>query len=115
MAHMPPLAASPTLSALQQWVKEMKAANNWTPTDFRHEMALLVEEVGELAKAHRKGAEYGYLTAAQQQAGDSVGEEIADVLIYLFSLANVAGVNVEQALAAKLEKNRQREWQRNAS
>ncbi|PZP39634.1 MAG: hypothetical protein DI585_03485 [Pseudomonas fluorescens] len=116
MAIMPPLTANPTLSDLQAWTVAMKAANNWTPTDFRHELALLVEEVGELAKAHRKISSHGHLTESQRtESSDSVGEEMADVLIYLCSLANVSGVNLEAALRAKLEKNQNREWTKNAS
>lgn len=49
----------------------------------------LVEEVGELSQALRgKGAH-------------RPGEEFADVLAWLASLANVAGVDLEAALLAK--------------
>jgi NTP pyrophosphatase (non-canonical NTP hydrolase) len=49
----------------------------------------LMEEVGELAAALRAGT-------PQQQA-----EEFADVLAWLVTLANVAGVDLEAAIRAK--------------
>jgi NTP pyrophosphatase (non-canonical NTP hydrolase) len=113
MAIMPPLPNPMTLAALQAWVEEMKAANGFTPTDFRHEMVLLMEEVGEVAKAYRKTLKTAHLRDDQRIQEDSVGEELADVLIFLLSLANMSGTNFEQAFAAKIEKNRQREWKPN--
>jgi len=47
----------------------------------------LVEEVGELAKAVREGK--------------GVEEEVADVLAWLLSVANLLGVDVEKAVKAK--------------
>jgi len=49
----------------------------------------LVEEIGELASALRKGT-------PQQQAA-----EFADVLAWLITIANVAGVDLSKALADK--------------
>ncbi len=48
--------------------------------------AWLVEEVGELSRALRKGE------------SDSLSEEFADVLAWLVSLANLCRVDIEQAL-----------------
>ncbi len=47
--------------------------------------AWLVEEVGELSRALRSGDD------------ESLSEEFADVLAWLASLANVAGVDLESA------------------
>ncbi len=49
----------------------------------------LMEEVGELASALRNG------THQQRQ------EEFADVLAWMATIANVVGVDLEQAIAAK--------------
>ncbi|MHC1580554.1 MazG nucleotide pyrophosphohydrolase domain-containing protein [Methanopyrus sp.] len=49
----------------------------------------LVEEVGELAEAVRRGDEEG------------IREELADVIAWAFSLANVVGVDVEELLREK--------------
>ena len=49
----------------------------------------LVEEVGELARALLEGDK------------GSIEEEIADVVAWTLSIANLVGVNVEKALARK--------------
>ncbi len=53
--------------------------------------AWLVEEVGELAEALREGDR------------DRIAEEIADVLAWTISIANLVGVDAEEALAGKYE------------
>ncbi len=50
-------------------------------------MLWVVEEVGELAEAVRKGT--------------NIGEEIADVFAWLVSLANLCGVDVEKEVLKK--------------
>ncbi|MET1123935.1 MAG: MazG nucleotide pyrophosphohydrolase domain-containing protein [Archaeoglobaceae archaeon] len=50
-------------------------------------MLWVVEEVGELAEAVRKGG--------------NVGEEIADVIAWLVSLANLYGIDVEEEVLKK--------------
>jgi NTP pyrophosphatase (non-canonical NTP hydrolase) len=50
-------------------------------------MVWVVEEVGELAKAVRKG--------------EGIGEEIADVIAWLVSLANLYRIDVEEEVARK--------------
>lgn len=51
--------------------------------------AWLVEEVGELAEALRTGDV------------DKIGEEIADVIAWTVSIANLLGIDVEEALKSK--------------
>ena len=51
-----------------------------------------VEEVGELAEALRKGSR------------EEIGEEMADVLAWLASLANLVGVDLEQEAQRKYGK-----------
>ena len=40
----------------------------------------------------------------------ALAEELADVALYLLQLADRAGVDLEQAILDKLEKNRHRRW-----
>lgn len=49
----------------------------------------LVEEVGELLEAHRRRSREG------------IEEEIADVIAWVVSYANLAGIEVEEALRRK--------------
>jgi NTP pyrophosphatase (non-canonical NTP hydrolase) len=41
---------------------------------------------------------------------EGFAEELADVALYLLQIASIAGVNLEQAVLQKLEKNQKRSW-----
>ena len=55
----------------------------------------LIEEVGELATALQDNAPGKHPTPAQR---DNLEEEFADVLAWLATIANIAGVDLESAL-----------------
>lgn len=40
----------------------------------------------------------------------SLSDELADVMLYLLQLASIAGIDLEQAVLAKLGKNYHRTW-----
>jgi len=42
--------------------------------------------------------------------GDALASELADVALYLMQIASLAGIDLERAILAKLEKNYRREW-----
>lgn len=46
----------------------------------------------------------------EQADPESLGDELADVALYLLQLASVSGIDLEQSILRKLEKNRGREW-----
>lgn len=70
-------------------------------------MALLTEEVGELARVIARI--YGNQVAKEGDLRKSLGEEMADVMWVLICLANQTGVDLTQAFAASLEKKRTRD------
>ena len=41
---------------------------------------------------------------------EELGDELADVALYLMQLASVSGIDLEQSILNKLRKNQQREW-----
>lgn len=41
---------------------------------------------------------------------DALAGELADVALYLMQLADLSGIDLEQAVVAKLELNRTRQW-----
>jgi len=45
-----------------------------------------------------------------EQTGESVADELADVALYLLQLASLLQIDLEQAVLSKLEKNYRREW-----
>jgi NTP pyrophosphatase (non-canonical NTP hydrolase) len=46
----------------------------------------------------------------QVEDPQALGEELADVTLYLLQLASIAGIDLEQAVLDKLEKNYKRTW-----
>ena len=42
----------------------------------------------------------------------ALAEELADVGLYLLQIASLAGIDLEQAILAKLERNYQRNWEK---
>ncbi len=104
---MPALDPDPTLRDFQRYVRQMEEERGFARQDALDKCLLLGEEVGELFKAIRKtrglsvelGAEYG-----------AVGEELADVLIYLCAIANRFDIDLERAFREKEAINAQRTW-----
>lgn len=70
-------------------------------------MALLTEEVGELARVIARI--FGDQVAKEGDLRKSLGEEMADILWVLICLANQTGVDLTQAFASSLEKKRTRD------
>ncbi len=104
---MPDLPERPTLGDLQRYVADVCKERGWTdPPAVK--LMLLVEEVGELAKAMRKAA--GLYDEASRPRDLSVAEELADVLSYLLDLANAYQVDLEAAFRAKEALNQVRSW-----
>ena len=76
-------------------------------------MALLTEEVGEVARAIAR--QYGEQSAKPTDEPANLADEMADVLFVLVCLANQTGVDLEQAFAKNLEKKISRDADRHKS
>lgn len=87
------------LSELQVRAWENKVAHGFGTTDVPREVALLHAEVSEVFEAHRRG-----------HGPDAVAAEVADVAIYLAGLAAMLGIDLEAAVAAKLDRNSRRRY-----
>jgi NTP pyrophosphatase (non-canonical NTP hydrolase) len=103
-AHLKP---DPTLADLQSYVAEIVRERGFGNDTVAQRFTLLLEEMGELAKAARKQA--GMKFAADTKRHE-IEEEAADVLIVFLGLCNMLEIDLEQAFRAKEEKNKQREW-----
>ena len=106
-----------TLPALQAHIDALCEARGWHKNSNEQRFLLMIEEVGELAKAMRKAAKLQIeqdnpdkpaWSDAEIQA--NLAEEFADVLMYVADLANMFGVDLEQAYRAKVEAIAQRRW-----
>ena len=42
---------------------------------------------------------------------DALSDELADVALYLMQIASLAGIDLEQAIIRKLDRNYQRKWE----
>jgi len=70
-------------------------------------MALLTEEVGELARIMAR--KYGEQSFKESETNRDPAEEMADVLFVLICLANQTGVNLEEALRQNIIKKTERD------
>ena len=107
---MPQLKANPTLKDFQQYVLQMKQERGFNTTDKFYECCLLAEECGEVISAVRKNNKGGSV-GDNSKIGD-VALELADVFIYICSLANMHGIDLEKAFRDKEEINQKRTWKR---
>ena len=79
------LKENPTLRDYQEYVKILEIQRGFTNQNALEKCLLLGEEMGELFKSIRKAAN---LKTDITSNISSVNEEIADMLIYLCSIAN---------------------------
>ncbi len=73
-------------------------------------MAILTEEVGELARLMAR--KYGDQSFKESDKGKDLGDEMADVLWVLICLANQTGVDLTEALQKNFEKKTKRDADR---
>ena len=104
---MPVLPSAPTLRDYQRYVSDLEEERGFSKQGVLEKCLLLGEEVGELFKAVRRTEALGTDPNSTQT---EAGGELADVVIYLCSIANRLGVDLELAFRAKEKVNKQRTW-----
>lgn len=102
--HLP---QSPTLADFQQYIKDLEEARGFSEQTILQVCLMLGEEVGELFKAIRKTEG---MTVDKNSKFGVISEEIADCFIFLCSIANKYGIDLERAFREKEEVNKQRVW-----
>lgn len=95
------------LSDYQKLIKKLVVERGFDKETVPEVFTLLVEEVGELAKAIRKANGQKVDKARRQH---DVEEELADVFWLLIDLSNRLDVDLAKAFEAKEKVNRQRKW-----
>jgi len=73
-------------------------------------MALLTEEVGELARIIAR--KYGDQSTKDKENLNELADEMADIIFVIFCLANQTGVNLETAIRNNLKKKTLRDKNR---
>lgn len=104
---MPVLTKNPNLRDFQRYVEELEKERGFSEQPVIQKCLLLGEEVGELFKAVRKQQK---IALDQASKVGTVPEELADIFIYLCSIANRYGIDLEQAFRDKEEENHKRVW-----
>ncbi len=104
------LASSPedSLSAVAARLRAFRDARDWgryhTPRNLAMSIAV---ECGELLE-HFQWISEDELPAHLEARQNDVAEELADVAIYVIQLADVLGIPLPVAIAAKIERNEER-------
>lgn len=85
------------LNKIQKEIYKNKVEKGFNVTDINKEFCLAYGELGEAYEAWRKKK-------------DDLGEELADVAIYLLGLSEILGINLEKEILHKIYKNSKREY-----
>ena len=85
------------LKKLQKEVYQNKLNQGFNVIDVHKEFNYLYGEVGEAVEAYMKKK-------------DDLGEELADIVIYVLGLAEILGLELENELLAKFEKVKKRQY-----
>ena len=93
---------------VDQWIKTVGVRYFSELTN----MAVLMEEVGELARLMSRSYGDQSFKVGEKQGPEALGEEMADVLFVLICLANQTGVDLTQAFHKSMEKKTQRDADR---
>ena len=104
------LSNNPRLSDFQKYVEELEIERGFSDQSAKDKCLLLGEEIGELFKAVRKSE--GLKIDKTSDFGN-ISEELADILIYLCSIANRYQIDLEKAFREKEKINKRRVWEAN--
>ena len=85
------------LNELQKEIYINKVDKGFNVTDINKEFCLTYGEVAEAYEAWRKKK-------------DDLGEELADVAIYLLGISEIVGIDLEEEIQRKVYKNAKREY-----
>jgi NTP pyrophosphatase (non-canonical NTP hydrolase) len=99
-----------TISEAQQQVDEWIKTIGVRYFNELTNMAILTEEVGELARVMAR--KYGDQSFKKNETAEHLGDEMADVLWVLICLANQTGIDLTEAFKKNMEKKTLRDADR---
>ena len=85
------------IKKIQKEIYQNKIDKGFNVTDINKEFCLTYGEMAEAYEAWRKNK-------------DDLGEELADVTIYLLGLSEILNVDLESEILKKVNKNKHREY-----
>lgn len=96
-----------SLPELQKFYAQISQERGFDKETAQDTLLLMMEEVGELARAIRK--QKGIKTDDKSKIY-ALEEELADILAYLLHLSNILNIDLEESFWKKEEKNKKRTW-----
>jgi NTP pyrophosphatase (non-canonical NTP hydrolase) len=85
------------LRCLQKRVYQNKISKGFNTTDIYREFCYTYGELTEACDAYMKKK-------------DDLGEELADVALYLLGIAEILGIDLESEILSKIDKNEKRKY-----
>lgn len=85
------------LKEVQQQIYQNKVDKRWNISSVETELCLMHGEITEFYEAYRKHL-------------PSIGEELADVAIYLLGIAEILQIDLEKEIERKMSINRRRQY-----
>lgn len=107
------LSRETSLPDIQKYIKQVIEIRGFGNQSTQAALLLLLEEVGELAKAVRKNTQGMSVDTKRINNYDTIESEIADVLIVLISICNSLEIDLFDALKEKERVNCLRTWRIN--
>jgi len=101
------LPAGASLAQLQRYIEETARKRGFHKQRALEKCLILGEEVGELFKAIRKEEK---IPVGRHSKIGTISEELADVLMYVCSIASFYGVDLERAFRDKDKVHSRRVW-----
>ncbi len=93
---------------LTEKIKKFRDERDWMKFHNHKDMALsLVLEAAELLE-HFQWKKPDEVDAHAKNSKDEIAEELADVAMYLFELADNLGIDLSESIELKLQKNSQK-------
>ena len=97
-----------SLNEIQDYIRNMVQIRGFSNETAQDVMLLMVEEVGELAKALRKTT---HIKQDINKTNDyDITGEVTDVFNYLIDLCNILDINLLEAFREKEKRNCKRTW-----
>lgn len=95
------------IDALQAILREFAVERDWQPFHTPKNLAMaLIVEAAELAEVFQwMTPEQSQEAHADPEMQERIGDEVADVFLYLLQIADHTGVDLELAVQRKLAKN----------
>ena len=104
------LSNESSINEIQSYIKEVMQIRGFNKEKPSDKILLLVEEVGELAKAIRKNESNLGIDKTKEYNYSSIESEIADVFIVLLSICDILNIDLFKAFLDKEEENIKRIW-----